>query len=234
MPSQIAVDPVLKRFRAALDELYGDRLERVVLYGSRARGDHRDGFGLRHSGLPHGLERIPVELEWIVLIDVPIFCTRTDAFISRNAVSSAGAYRERTGFNGRNAARGRSICDAGCGSDHLEKARRSPRSRPDGSIRDIDVADVAAREAYLPRSMGLRRFIVERTGRAAKRHRGVTKPSSPTQRRDQGHFDRELLAFPRRDRYDLKSAADYGVGAGADDISEHDAASRLLRQRRVS
>jgi len=34
-------DPVLKRFRAALGEAYGDRLERVVLFGSRARGEHR-------------------------------------------------------------------------------------------------------------------------------------------------------------------------------------------------
>src|SRR5258708_12114966 len=34
-------DPVLKRFCAALAEAYGDRLERVVLFGSRARGDHR-------------------------------------------------------------------------------------------------------------------------------------------------------------------------------------------------
>ncbi len=34
-------DPVLGRFRAALDAVYGDRLERVVLFGSRARGDHR-------------------------------------------------------------------------------------------------------------------------------------------------------------------------------------------------
>ena len=34
-------DPILKRFRAALDEMYGDRLERVVLFGSRARG-HRE------------------------------------------------------------------------------------------------------------------------------------------------------------------------------------------------
>ena len=32
-------DPILKRFRAALDEICGDRLERVVLFGSRARGD---------------------------------------------------------------------------------------------------------------------------------------------------------------------------------------------------
>src|SRR5258707_1513040 len=34
-------DPVLRRFRAMLDEIYGRRLERVVLYGSRARGDAR-------------------------------------------------------------------------------------------------------------------------------------------------------------------------------------------------
>jgi uncharacterized protein len=32
-------DPILRRFRAALDELYGERLERVVLFGSRARGE---------------------------------------------------------------------------------------------------------------------------------------------------------------------------------------------------
>jgi predicted nucleotidyltransferase len=34
-------NPVLTRFRKALDEIYGDRLDRVVLYGSRARGDAR-------------------------------------------------------------------------------------------------------------------------------------------------------------------------------------------------
>jgi predicted nucleotidyltransferase len=34
-------DPVLVRFREALKETYGDRLERVVLFGSRARGDAR-------------------------------------------------------------------------------------------------------------------------------------------------------------------------------------------------
>jgi len=34
-------DPVLSRFRTALDSMYGQRLERVVLFGSRARGDAR-------------------------------------------------------------------------------------------------------------------------------------------------------------------------------------------------
>jgi uncharacterized protein len=35
-------DPLLKRFRATLDEIYGQRLERVMLYGSRARGEARE------------------------------------------------------------------------------------------------------------------------------------------------------------------------------------------------
>jgi predicted nucleotidyltransferase len=34
-------DPILTRFRAALDEIYGARLARVVLFGSRARGEAR-------------------------------------------------------------------------------------------------------------------------------------------------------------------------------------------------
>jgi predicted nucleotidyltransferase len=34
-------DPVLARFRAALDAMYGKQIERVVLFGSRARGDAR-------------------------------------------------------------------------------------------------------------------------------------------------------------------------------------------------
>lgn len=40
---EVVNDPILKRFRATLDEMYGARLERVVLFGSRARGDaHED------------------------------------------------------------------------------------------------------------------------------------------------------------------------------------------------
>jgi uncharacterized protein len=39
VPVEAAADPVLICFRTALDALYGERIERVVLYGSRARGD---------------------------------------------------------------------------------------------------------------------------------------------------------------------------------------------------
>jgi len=39
MASKAPNDPILKRFRAAVTEIYGDRVARVVLFGSRARGD---------------------------------------------------------------------------------------------------------------------------------------------------------------------------------------------------
>lgn len=39
MSARLTDDPILKHFRAALDELYGKRAVRVVLFGSRVRGD---------------------------------------------------------------------------------------------------------------------------------------------------------------------------------------------------
>ena len=41
MTMQPPDDPVLKRYRAVLDDMYGTQIERVILFGSRARGDAR-------------------------------------------------------------------------------------------------------------------------------------------------------------------------------------------------
>ncbi len=35
-------DPVLAHVRRVLNDMYGDQIDRVVLFGSRARGDARD------------------------------------------------------------------------------------------------------------------------------------------------------------------------------------------------
>jgi len=35
----LADDPVLQRFKGALEHIYGDQIDRVILFGSRARGD---------------------------------------------------------------------------------------------------------------------------------------------------------------------------------------------------
>jgi uncharacterized protein len=39
--STLKDDPVIARFRAAVLGIYGERIERVVLFGSRARGEAR-------------------------------------------------------------------------------------------------------------------------------------------------------------------------------------------------
>ena len=41
MDTAVAIDPVVQRFRDALVALYGPVLDRVVLFGSRARGEAR-------------------------------------------------------------------------------------------------------------------------------------------------------------------------------------------------
>jgi predicted nucleotidyltransferase len=96
VPRNPKADPILSRFRAALDKIYGDRLERVVLYGSRACGD----------------ERPDSDYDIAVFIDDPdslgdelhrLSCLTTDILVDTGAVISAlpfraGAYREHTGF----------------------------------------------------------------------------------------------------------------------------------------
>jgi predicted nucleotidyltransferase len=39
MTAQPTNDPILRRYRSALQTLYGDTIDRVVLFGSRARGE---------------------------------------------------------------------------------------------------------------------------------------------------------------------------------------------------
>jgi predicted nucleotidyltransferase len=41
MSDIVTTDPVLQAFRAALHEIYGAQLDRIVLFGSRARGEAR-------------------------------------------------------------------------------------------------------------------------------------------------------------------------------------------------
>ena len=87
-------DPVLRKFRAALDEVYGERIERVVLYGSRARGDARPDSDYDVAVFLTDLTDRWDEIDRIVEIETDILW-ETGAVI--NALPfRAGAYQERT------------------------------------------------------------------------------------------------------------------------------------------
>jgi predicted nucleotidyltransferase len=89
-------DPILSRFRAALDEVYGERIERVVLYGSRARGDFRLDSDYDVAVFLKDLAGFDEEMSKIAEIETDILYD-TGAVISALPFK-AGAYRERTGL----------------------------------------------------------------------------------------------------------------------------------------
>jgi predicted nucleotidyltransferase len=89
-------DPILRRFRKALDDIYGPRIERVVLFGSRARGDARPGSDYDVAIFLDNADSFGIEAERIATIETDILYD-TGAVI--NALPfKAGAYRERTGL----------------------------------------------------------------------------------------------------------------------------------------
>jgi uncharacterized protein len=93
-----AIDSVLTRFRAALDEAYGSRIERVVLFGSRARGDARPDSDYDVAIFLRNLDNFGQEAGRIAAIETDILYD-TGAVI--NAIPfKAGSYQERTGLMG--------------------------------------------------------------------------------------------------------------------------------------
>ena len=87
-------DPILKRFRADLDALYGDRIERVVLFGSRARGDAREDSDYDVAVFLHDLTDRRNEVRQIVPIIVDII-DETGVVIHATPFS-AGSHNNRT------------------------------------------------------------------------------------------------------------------------------------------
>jgi uncharacterized protein len=86
------VDPILSRFRAALDEVYGERIERVVLFGSRARGDARPDSDYDVAVFLKDLDGFGKEAGTIAEIETDILA---DTGVVINALPlQAGSHRE--------------------------------------------------------------------------------------------------------------------------------------------
>ena len=88
------LNPVLTRFRAALAEMYGERLERVVLYGSRARGDATEDSDYDIAVFVRKLSDRMAESNRIALA-VSDILSETGIVIHAMPFP-AGSYRERT------------------------------------------------------------------------------------------------------------------------------------------
>jgi predicted nucleotidyltransferase len=87
-------DPILARFRSALDALYGDRLERVVLFGSRARGDAHPDSDYDVAIFLRDLTDRWSEARRVAAIETEILA-ETGAFIHAMPYT-AGSYLQRT------------------------------------------------------------------------------------------------------------------------------------------
>jgi uncharacterized protein len=94
MSETLLPDPILARFRAALDELYGDSLERVVLFGSRARGDAHQDSDYDVAVFLRGLTDRWQEIDRLAAIETDILA-ETGAFV-HSMPYRVGSYRERT------------------------------------------------------------------------------------------------------------------------------------------
>ena len=89
-----ANDDILRRFRAALNDLYGDRIERVVLFGSRARGDAHEGSDYDIAVFLKDLSDRWREFHRLADLRTDILAD-TGVFIEARPFR-AGSYRERT------------------------------------------------------------------------------------------------------------------------------------------
>jgi predicted nucleotidyltransferase len=87
-------DPVLVRFCKALDEMYGSRLERVVLFGSRARGDAHAESDYDVAVFLHDMDDRAAELYRLADLSTDII-DETGEFVHAMPYR-AGAYNERT------------------------------------------------------------------------------------------------------------------------------------------
>ncbi|HWD57090.1 MAG TPA: HEPN domain-containing protein [Stellaceae bacterium] len=79
---------------------------------------------------------------------------------------------------------------------------------------EVRLTDAAGRTAYLAGVHAAQALIFERTGKVARRHRGV-QGQLHMLTKDEPDFDIELRAFLGR-TYNLKAIADYETGPGSE------------------
>src|SRR5580692_5101382 len=87
-------DALLTRLRRSLEELYGERLSRVVLFGSRARGDASVDSDYDVAVFLHSMDDRWAELDRLARLRVDLL-DETGVFLDAKPYLSA-AYAERS------------------------------------------------------------------------------------------------------------------------------------------
>ena len=108
-------------------------------------------------------------------------------------------------------------------ADYLDKAHHCLVGAK--TIAAAGLPGVAAREAYLAVYHAAEAYIFERTGKAAKTHRGVRSQFNRLARQEPG-IEREFLTL-LAEGYEFKTIADYDIGPAIDAIPPDDAASAI-------
>ncbi len=88
------IDPVLETFTTAVRRAYGDRVERIVLFGSRARGDAREDSDYDIAVFLENFENRWAEVDRLVKIELDIM-DDAGAFI-HSMPYAAGSWTDRT------------------------------------------------------------------------------------------------------------------------------------------
>lgn len=98
MPVTSGDDPILVRVRQALGEMYGDQIERIVLFGSRARGEARPDSDYDVAVFLRSLPDRWAELDRLAALRVRLI-DETGAFLDAKPYP-ASAYTERSPLMG--------------------------------------------------------------------------------------------------------------------------------------
>ena len=91
-------DPILIRFRTALDAVYGCRVERIVLFGSRARGEARQDSDFDVAVFLK--EMISFGTESAIIADIESEILYDTGAVINALPLPAGSHEGRTGFMG--------------------------------------------------------------------------------------------------------------------------------------
>jgi uncharacterized protein len=215
------VHPVLRRFCDALEDMYGDRIERIVLYGSRARGeahsesDYDVAVFLRDLSDRRAEERrlwgLTAELRDATEEDIHAIPFPAGSYGKRtplmHAIRQDGIDLGPPGPPLSSYAPSRTQ-EAGMSPEaaHFLAQAREALRRAQGNLA-MDFAEEAGRHGYMAALHAARGLIFERSGRFVKTHKGV-KARFAFLARDEPSIDAELRSF-LASGFELKRLADY-------------------------